>query len=85
MSELVSEFNSLLGTEDIRVHVVNTSHVIMTYTLELSSSVIYIIQNLQATIQFKKKYIKKETQKVRAPIELSCHWRLLIYICLQWL
>ena len=27
--------------------------------------------NIQVTINFKKKYIKKEAQKVRAPIKLS--------------
>ena len=34
VSEWVIKFNSLFGTLDIGVHVVHTSHVIITYTLE---------------------------------------------------
>ena len=29
---------------------------------------------MQVTNNFKKKYIKKQTQKVRALIKLTCHW-----------
>ena len=39
--------------------------------------------NLQATINFKKKYTKKETQKVKAPITLTCHSIQHLYISLQ--
>ena len=54
--------NGLLGTVDIGVHVVHTSHVIITYTLESLSYLTYITHNIQATINFKKKYIKNKTQ-----------------------
>ena len=38
MSEWVIKFNGVFGTADIGVHVVYTSHVIITYTLESLSS-----------------------------------------------
>ena len=52
-----------LGTVDSEVHIVHISHVITAYTLKSLSSLIYITHNLQATINFKKKGIKKEQQK----------------------
>ena len=73
MSEWVSEWSSsiaFLGTADTRVYVVHTSCVIIAYTLESLFSLTLITHNLQATIK-KKKDIKKETQKVRAPIQLT--------------
>ena len=39
------------------------SHIIIAYTLESLSSHTQITHNLQATINFKKKWIKKEKQK----------------------
>ena len=65
-SEWVGEGLSLtafFGTADIGVHVVHTSRVITTYTLESLSSFTKITHNIQASINFKKKYIKKETQQ----------------------
>ena len=59
----VSEWLNLmafLGTADSEVHI---SCVIMVYTLESLSSLTQITYYLQATINFKKKNIKKETQK----------------------
>ena len=43
-SEWMITFNGLLGTADIGVHVVHTSHVIITYALESVSSFIYVTQ-----------------------------------------
>ena len=66
MDQWVSEWFDLttfLGTADSKVHIVHISHVIIAYTLELLSSLIQITHNLQTTIHFKKKDIKKETQK----------------------
>ena len=57
------KFNSLFGTGDIGVHVVHTGCVNITYTLESLSSLTQITHNVQATINFKKNDIKKETQK----------------------
>ena len=50
---------AFLGTADSEVHI---SHVITAYTLESLSSLTYITHNLQATINFKEKVIKKEQQ-----------------------
>ena len=47
----------------VGVHIVHTSRVIIAYTLESLSSLTQITHNIQATINFKKKDIKKETQK----------------------
>ena len=83
----VSEWLNLtafLGTADSEVHIVHSSRVIVAYTLESLSSIIVITRNLQATINFKRKDIKNDTQKMRAPIKLTCHWRLQLYISLQW-
>ena len=82
-SEWMSErlhLTAFLGTADNMVHVVHTSRAIIAYTLEWLSFLTQITHNLQATINFKKKDIKKETQKVKAPIELTCHWRWQLYI-----
>ena len=57
--EWVIKFNGLFGTADIGAHVVLTSHVITTYTLESLSFLTQITYNIQATINFKKKDIKK--------------------------
>ena len=68
----VSEWLSLmafLGTADIGVHIVHTSRKIIAYTLESLSLLTQIPHNLQATINFKKKDIKKETQQSEGP-----HW-----------
>ena len=62
----VSEWLNLaafLGTTDSEVHIVHISRVIVAYTLESLSSLTQITHNLQATINFKKKDIKNETQK----------------------
>ena len=51
----VSEWLSLTvcgGTMGIGVHMVKTSHVIITYTLQSSSSLTKITHNLQTTINF---------------------------------
>ena len=64
--EWVNEWFSLttfLRTVDIEVHIVYISCVIIAYTLESLSSLTQITHNLQATINFKKKGIKKEKQK----------------------
>ena len=63
VSEWVIKFNGLLGTVDMGVNIVHSSRVIITYTLESVSSLTQITHNIQATVNFKKKYIKKETQK----------------------
>ena len=52
LSEWVIKFNGLLGTVDIDVHIVHTSHVIIAYTLETLSSFTQITHNLQVTINF---------------------------------
>ena len=52
-----------LGTVDSEVHIVHISRVIIAYTLDSLSSLTEITHNLQATIYFKKKDIKQETQK----------------------
>ena len=54
---------AFLGTSYGEVHMVHMSRVIVAYTLESLSSLTQITHNLQATINFKKKYIKNETQK----------------------
>ena len=54
----VSEWLNLaafLMTADSEVHIVHISHVIIAYTLESLSSLAQIMDNLQATINFKKK------------------------------
>ena len=60
-SEWVIKFNGL--SVDSKVHIVQISCVIITYTLESLSSFTQITHNLQVTIYFKKKGYKKETQK----------------------
>ena len=72
----VSEWLNLtafLGTVDIKVNIVHISHVIIAYTLESLSSLTQITHNLQATIYFTQKDIKKETQKseVTHSVDLS--------------
>ena len=62
MSEWLN-LTAFLGTGDSKVHIVHISQVIIAYTLESLSSLTQIIHNLQATIYFKEKYIKKETHK----------------------
>ena len=52
--EWVIRFNSFSWTSDIKLHVTHTSHVIITYTMKLSSSPTNISQNLQVTINFNK-------------------------------
>ena len=52
-----------MGKADSKVHMVHISCVIIAYTLELLSSLTQMTHNLQATIYFKKKDIKKEIQK----------------------
>ena len=62
----VSEWFNLIAfleTADSDVHIVHISRIIVAYTLESLSSLVYIIHNLQATINFKKKNTKNETQK----------------------
>ena len=54
---------AFLRTADIEVQIVYISRVIIGYTLESLSSLTQITHNLQATINFKKKGIKKEQQK----------------------
>ena len=66
VSEWVSEWVNLtafLGTAGSDVHIVHISRAIIAYTLESLSSLTSIPHNLHATINFKKKYIKNETQK----------------------
>ena len=62
MSEWVIKFKGLLGTADIGVHVVHIIRVIMTYTFESLSSLPYITQNIQVTINSKKKKILKKSK-----------------------
>ena len=65
-AEWVSEsinLTSFLGTADSEVHIVHISCVIIAYILESLSSLKYITHNLQATIYFKEKGIKKENTK----------------------
>ena len=59
MSEWLS-LTAFLEKADIDVHIVHISRVIKAYTLESLSSLTYITHNLQATINFKKEWIKKE-------------------------
>ena len=54
---------AFLGTVDSEVYIVHISHVIIAYILESLSSLTQITHNLQATVYFKKKDIKKETQQ----------------------
>ena len=61
MSEWLN-LTAFLGKGGSEVHVVHISHVIKAYTLESLSSLTQITHNLQGTIYFKKKDIKKETQ-----------------------
>ena len=61
--EWVIKFNVLSGDSYSEVHIVHISRVIIAYTLESLSFLIQITHNLQATIYFKKKDVKKETQK----------------------
>ena len=74
---------AFLGTADNEVHIVHISRVITAYTLESLSSLTQITHNLQATINFKKKGIKKNNKKVRAPIQLTNHWRKRLWISLH--
>ena len=53
---------AFLGTADSAVHIVHISRVITAYTLDSLSSLTLIEQNLQATINFKKKELKKRTK-----------------------
>ena len=57
------DLTAFLGTSDSKVHIAHITHVIIVYTLESLPSLTKITPNLQATICFKKKYIKNETQK----------------------
>ena len=82
-SEWEIMFNGLSGTSDKEINVVHISRVIIEYTFELLSFLTEITHDLQHTINFKKKYIEKETQKVRAPIKLTHHWRQRLYISLR--
>ena len=59
VSEWMIKFNGLSRTADSEVHVVHVSHVIIACTLESLYSLTYITHNLQATINFKKKGLKK--------------------------
>ena len=72
VNEWVSEWLNLtafLWTAGSKVHIVHISCVITTYTLESLSSLSEITHNLQATINFKKKRIKKRTtKKCRHPL-----------------
>ena len=54
---------TFLGTADSKVHIFHINRVIIAYTLESLSSLTQITHNLKATVYFKKKIIKKETQK----------------------
>ena len=74
VSERLSS-TAFLWTPDIGVHVIHKSLVTIAYTLESLPSLTYIIHNLQATIYFKKKDIKKEIQELTEPIKLTYHWR----------
>ena len=69
MSEWVCErgreFNSLSRTADSEVHVIHISHVIITYTLELLSSLTWITHNLQDTINLWKNKWKRNTKNER--------------------
>ena len=57
------EFNGLLGTADISVRIVHASRVIIAYTLESLSSLIY---RSQLTLRYNE--LKKKEKTVRAPI-----------------
>ena len=60
VSKWVIKFNGLSLTVECEVVIIC---VIIAYPLESSSSLTQITHNLQATIDFKKKEIKKEEQK----------------------
>ena len=83
MSVWVIKFISIWVTADIGVHVVHTSRVIITYTLEslFFPHIDNTIYRLQLT--WRKKILRKKHKKVRAPIKLTCHWRQQLYISLQ--
>ena len=74
-NEWVIKFKDLFQTADSEVCVIHISCVIMTYTLELLSSLTKITHHLQVTKTNKKKH-----KKVRAPIKLTFHWRRQLYI-----
>ena len=63
--DVISTLMCPLGswTVDSEVYIVHICHVILAYTLESVSSLTQITHNLQATINLKKKGIKKEQQK----------------------
>ena len=63
VSEWLNLLTAFLGTADSEVHIVHINRVIVAYRLESLSSLTHITHNLQATINFKKKYIKIERQK----------------------
>ena len=72
---------------DIKVHVIHTICVIITYTLQSLSSLAQITHNVQVTINFKKKIIKKKHKKVKARnnyklICIGLIWRQPLYISL---
>ena len=58
--EWVSNFNSLSQTMDRKVHEIDVSHVIITYTLESLSSFIQRIHNPQVTIKLNKSGLNAE-------------------------
>ena len=82
MSEWVIKFNGLSGDSGQRGPY--SPYKPCNHSLYIGIIIFpHLTHNLQATIYFKKKDIKKDTKKVRAPIKLTCHWRWQLYISLQ--
>ena len=75
--------SAFFGTEDIGVHIVHISRVIITYTLGYLSSLTKITHNLQVIINLRKKTIKMINEKSEGPINLTNHWRKRLWISLH--
>ena len=76
-SEWVVKFNSLSRISDIEVHVIHSIRVIITHTLELLSSLIYITQSTDYE-NFVKKWIKTNIKSEGNPLT---HWGRVTHIC----
>ena len=76
-SEWVVKFNSLSRISDIEVHVIHRIRVIITHTLELLSSLIYITQSTDYE-NFVKKWKKTNIKSEGNPLT---HWGRVTHIC----
>ena len=84
LSKWVITFNSLSLIVDSKVHVINISHVIITYASESLSSLTQITCNLQATINLRKRGNKKQKHNKANLRDLIAATGLEILLKLDW-